>query len=110
MFRVLSEDDLDLFEIPEPPTVISKIDNRSSIGSGSAITTDPKISTAKIASNKLQPQYVQSQSSVCFENDNMSNMELSVRVASNEEKTSINNLKNMIHKLQTVLYLSEFYE
>lgn len=56
----------------------------------------------KTASNKSQNPYQQSQSSVIFENDNVSNVDLSVQVASNEEKSYINNLKNMIQKLQTV--------
>lgn len=102
MHRILSEDDLHLLEIPEPPTIVSKNDNRSSIGSGSAITTDPKISTMKIASNKSQNPLHQSQSSVVFENDNMSNAELSIQIASNMDKSSVNNLKNMLHKLQSV--------
>lgn len=59
----------------------------------------------KTASNKSQNPYQQSQSSVIFENDNVSNVDLSVQVASNEEKSYINNLKNMIQKLQTVLII-----
>lgn len=59
----------------------------------------------KTASNKSQNPYQQSQSSVIFENDNISNVDLSVQVASNEEKSYINNLKNMIQKLQTVLII-----
>lgn len=59
----------------------------------------------KSASNKSQNPYQQSQSSVIFENDNVSNVDLSVQVASNEEKSYINNLKNMIQKLQTVLII-----
>lgn len=59
----------------------------------------------KTASNKSQNPYQQSQSSVIFENDNVSNVDLSVQVASNEEKSYINNLKNMIQKLETVLII-----
>lgn len=104
LHRILSEDDLHLLEIPEPPTIVSKTDNRSSIGSGSAITSEPKAST-KITLNKSQQQYQPSQSSIMFEmNDNASNAHDPIETASTDEKSSINHLKNIVHKLQTVNY------
>lgn len=115
-FRILSEDDLHLLEIPEPPTIVSKTDNRSSIGSGSAITTEPKMSTTTtaatktpMATNKIQhPTYQQSQSSIIYENDQISNAHEPSEMASIVNgNSSINNLKNCIQKLQSVI---EFYE
>lgn len=107
--RFLSEDDLHLLEIPEPPTIreestptiVRKDDNRSSVGSGSANTNDEKASTMKTASNKSQPQYQHSQSSIICENHNVSNRH--VTLESTEEKSCINNLKNIIHKLNIVI-------
>lgn len=99
----MSEDDLHLFEIPEPPTIINKNDNRSSIGSGSAITTDPKTGT-KATSNKSQSliQYQQSQSSITYENNNVPNAQDQLPSRSSEEKSCTNDLKNIIHKLERV--------
>lgn len=48
---ILSQDDLNLLEIPEPPTLISKVDNRSSCGSSSALTSDRKYSPNKSLSD-----------------------------------------------------------
>lgn len=95
--RILSDDELHLLEIPEPPTIVSKIDNRSSIGSGSAITTELK--ATKSATNKSQHQYQQSQSSIIYENENVHEH---IETASTDVKSAINNLKNIIQKLQSV--------
>ncbi|XP_055310223.1 uncharacterized protein LOC129573573 [Sitodiplosis mosellana] len=109
---ILSEDDLHLFEIPEPPTIISKNDNRFSIGSGSAIMSEAKVSATKTANpNKAPPPPLQQQSyhqyshsSIIFENDHDSNRPAHIPSAnSNEEKSCINNLKNIIHKLEIEL-------
>lgn len=100
-YRILSEDDLHLLEIPEPPTIASKIDNRSSIGSCSAITSEPKASTTKMAANKSHHPYQQSQSSIMFEHDNE-------QIESMDGKSAINNLKNIIQKLQSVRIYLEF--
>lgn len=118
LHRILSEDDLHLLEIPEPPTIVGKADNRSSIGSGSVITSiGPKVSSTKDISNKSQQQlqqhhhhqqhdhhqYSQSQSSIAFENENMSNIQATIETASTADvKTVINHLKNCIQKLQCV--------
>lgn len=90
-----------LFEIPEPPTIVSKNDNRSSIGSGSAITTDPKPETKAIA-NKSPAPYQQSQSSIAYENDTLPNAQDSMPSRSHEEKSCINHMKNVIQKLERV--------
>lgn len=97
----MNEDDLHLFEIPEPPTIISKID-RSSIESGSAITTDLKTGT-KATSSHAQPLYQQSQSSITYENNNVPNAQDHTPCKSSEEKSCINDLKNIIHKLERVI-------
>lgn len=97
----MSEDDLHLFEIPEPPTVVTKNDNRSSIGSGSAITTEPKPET-KAIDNKSQTHYQQSQSSTMYENDALPNAQDSMPSRSHEEKSCINHMKNVIQKLERV--------
>lgn len=106
MYRILSEDDLHLFEIPEPPTIISKNDHRSSIGSGSAILCEAKVSSAKMVDpNKIpQQQYHQcSHSSIIFENDQDLNRQSHISSANtNEDKSCINNLNNIIHKLEIV--------
>lgn len=119
-FRILSEDDLHLLEIPEPPTIVSKTDNRSSIGSGSAITTEPKMSITTTAAagkktpmvtNKMQqhPTYQQSHSSIIFENDQMSNVNEPSEMASIlNGNSSMNNLKNCIQKLQSVIAFHAF--
>lgn len=107
---ILSEDDLNLLEIPEPPTIVSKTDNRSSIGSGSAITTEPKMSITAtktpMATNKVQSHpatYQPSHSSIIFENDQISNVNEPSEMASiMNGNSSINNLKNCIQKLQSV--------
>lgn len=117
LFRILSEDDLHLLEIPEPPTIVSKTDNRSSIGSGSAITTEPKMSTtttaatkAPMPTNKIQhPIYQPSHSSIIFENDQISNVNEPSEMASIiNGNSSINNLKNCIQKLQSVIEFHDF--
>lgn len=91
-----------MFEIPEPPPIISKIDNRSSIESGSGITIDPK--PPKSATNKLQQQYQQSHSSIIFEHENASNAHepSTNEMTSTDVKSAINNLKNIIQKQQSV--------
>lgn len=105
-FRILSEDDLHLLELPEPPPVIiNKNDNRSSISSGSAITSDPKASATKATNKSQQPStYQQSQSSIICENDNPHEPSTSPN-----EKNCINNVKNIIHKLQCVSISSSFF-
>lgn len=105
LYRILSEDDLHLFEIPEPPTIISKNDNRSSIGSGSAILCDTKVSSAKMSDpNKVpQQQYHQcGHSSIIFESDQDLNRQVHISRANADEDKSCNNLKNIIHKLEIV--------
>lgn len=112
--RILSEDDLHLLEIPEPPTIVSKIDNRSSIGSGSGITTEPKITTPTAATaaiktnatHKAHPStYQQSHSLIIYENDHCSNANESIEMASIlNGNSSINNFKNCIQKLQSVIH------
>lgn len=100
-----------MLEIPEPPTIVSKTDNRSSIGSGSAITTEPKMSTTTtaatktMATNKIQhPTYQQSHSSIIFENDQVSNANEPIEMSASiiNGNSSMNNLKNCIQKLQSV--------
>lgn len=85
--RILSEDDLHLLEIPELPTMIA---------------SDVRFSTNKIASNKSQPHYNNSQSSIIFENDIISTRQGPFSSDIVVEGDCINNLKNTIHKLEMV--------
>lgn len=97
--RILSQDDLHLLALPEPPTVICKNDNRSSLSSGSVIASDPKASVATENSfNKSQNPYQQEQSSTIFEN-----IQTQEENTSPDEKSCMNNLKNIIHKLESVI-------
>lgn len=102
-YRISSEDDLHLLEIPEPPTIVSKNDDHFGIDRSSAITTDAKISGMKTAPNKSP--YHHSQSSFIFENDNVSNHQNPIPSTSTEERGCMNNLKNVVHKLEIVIHI-----
>lgn len=108
--RILSEDDLHLLEIPEPPTIISKHDSGGSSAITSAKVSGTKTATAvgKIPQQSYHPY---SNSSIIFENDHSTNRQAhSECTILNEEKGCINNLKNIIHKLEIVSgnYLEKF--
>lgn len=116
MNRTLSQDDINLLEIPEPPEIVStKIDNQSNLGGGGSSSYsgigDRRHSPSKIVNKSghqqlnQQASYQQSQSSTIFENDNESNMPetiLGISNASNEDKSTMNDLKNSIQKLENV--------
>lgn len=99
--RILSEDDLHLFEIPEPSKIVSKNDNRSSICSSSAITSETKLPETKTAtSNKITLQQTHHQYSLEY----LSNCPPHVlNITSNEEKSCLNHFKNIIQKLEIVI-------
>lgn len=113
--RTLSQDDINLLEIPEPPEIVNnKIDNQSNCGGGGSSYSgiaDRRHSPSKSAyksgtqQSNQQQSYQQSQSSTIFENDNESNLPetiLGVSVASNEDKSTMNDLKNSNQKLENV--------
>lgn len=113
--RTLSQDEINLLEIPEPPEIVAnKIDNQSNCGGGSSSYSgigDRRGSPSKIAYKggghqvNQQQSYQQSQSSTIFENDNESNMPetiLGISAASTEDKSTMNDLKNSIQKLENV--------
>lgn len=99
----MSQDDLNLLEIPEPPPITSKLDTRS--GNTSAITSaDRRQQTTGKSGCKSQQHYQcpQSQSSTIFEIDDASNLPDTGQTASMDEKSSVNDLKNTIEKLENV--------
>lgn len=102
----MSEDDLNLLEIPEPPTMLSKIDNRSSCESGSAITSVGQRQINKSRSD-LQSQHSQSSLLSKNENGNVSNLQQEGQVSTNEdsvyrnEHKSIKQGPNVRHHFQT---------
>lgn len=115
--RTLSQDDINLLEIPEPPEIVStKIDNQSHLGGGAGSSSysgigdrrhSPSKSVNKSGHQQLiqQASYQQSQSSTIFEHDNESNLPetiLGISNASNEDKSTMNDLKNSIQKLENV--------
>lgn len=65
------------------------------------MTSEAKVSITKSSSNKSQHPYQQSQSSIMCEHDNEA-------VESTDGKSAINNLKNIIQKLQTVNFNTTF--
>lgn len=117
--RTLSQDDINLLEIPEPPEIVSnKIDNQSNCGGGGSTSysgiPDRRNSPSKSAykngnqQSNQQQCYQQSQSSTIFENDNESNMPetvLGISTASTEDKSTMNDLKNSIQKLENVRFV-----
>lgn len=116
-FRTLSQDELNLLEIPEPPEINSKIENRSNCGFS---VTDRKQLNAKATykssghqqhqQHQHQHQYPQSQSSTILENDNESNaLETIIGTSvSMEDKSTLNDLKNTIQKLENVPEFLDF--
>lgn len=117
MGRTLSQDDINLLEIPEPPEIVSnKVDNQSNLGGGGGSSSysgiaDRRNSPIKVAYKSgnqqlnQQQSYQQSQSSTIFENDNESNMPetiLGISAASTEDKSTMNDLKNSVQKLENV--------
>lgn len=91
----MSHDDLNLLEIPEPPTTMSKIDNRSSCESGSAITSAGQRQINKSGSDlqlrhHKQHQYQNSQSSLLNENENEEG-----HVSTNEDSVYVNEQKSI---------------
>lgn len=96
----MSQDDLNLLEIPEPPTVMSKIDNRSSCESGSAITSAGRRQLNKSgidlqSRHNKQHQYQHSQSSVLNENENVSNLQDEGNMSMNEDSVCVNEQKSI---------------
>lgn len=110
-------------EIPEPPEIIgSKIENQSNCGAGGSSNyggmADRRHLHGKgVYKNGNQPSnqqqsYQQSQSSTIFENDNESNMPetiLGISLASTEDKSTMNDLKNSVQKLENVRFVGEFW-
>lgn len=91
----MSQDDLNLLEIPEPPTMISKFDNRSSCESGSAITSAGQRQINKSGSDlqlrhHKQHQYQHSQSPFRNENENVSNLQEEGHMSTNDDSVYIN--------------------
>lgn len=96
----MGHDDLNLLEIPEPPTMMSKIDNRSSCESGSAITSAGQRQINKSGSDlqlrhHKQHQYQHSQSSLLNENENILNLQEEGHVSTNEDSVYINTEKTI---------------
>lgn len=95
----MSQDDLNLLEIPEPPTLVSKIDNRSSCGSGSGITSGGRKQSPTKSTSEIQYRHKpqQSQSSMINEIDE--------GTQSTEEKITANDPKNSTQKLPNVIQI-----
>lgn len=116
----MSQDDINLLEIPEPPEVVSnKIDDQSNCSGGGNSSysgfPDRRSSPSKGAyksgnqQSNQQQCYQQSHSSTIFENDNESNLPetiLGISAASTEDKSTMNDLKNSIQKLENVRFVA----
>lgn len=102
---ILSEDDLNLLEIPEPPTVNSKMDNRSSCGSGSMIVSGERkqLTSAKpMQCKSMQQQHHHHHCHLSTQIENASHLNDTIQTASTDGKVSMNDLRNTIQKLENV--------
>lgn len=104
----MSQDDLNLLEIPEPPTMMSKINNRSGCESGSAITSAGQRQINKSGSDlqsqhhkQHQYQHQHSRQSSLLnenENENVSNLQEEGQLSTNDDSVYISEQKSIKHR------------